>query len=249
MVLLVPDDPDESAEEMTDGVPAETDADDDQPKAQLDDTQASKSAQKVDLDLDDAPFLEDEEDEEDIPFEDSEAAVVIKGEKKSLNINLDIQSLLRNKLVWAGGVILLLVLIIVVLLMREPEPLPPSEQLNSPPPSQQTTEPTMVPDNPDATLVRMTPFLVEQKTSTGEIRLLDIRIALSTTNEALVTQFTQETFAVRNAVFYYLKNKDIRFLTDKENSEKLKSELLAVVNQYMSFGQFDQLLIEQYLVR
>ena len=64
MVLLVPDDADEITEDVTD------DSTSGQPKAQLDDSEASKATQKVDLDLDDAPFLEDEEEEEEIEFED-----------------------------------------------------------------------------------------------------------------------------------------------------------------------------------
>ncbi len=40
---------------------------------------ASKAAQKVELDLDDAPFLEDEDEEDDIPEEEPEELEALEG--------------------------------------------------------------------------------------------------------------------------------------------------------------------------
>jgi flagellar FliL protein len=48
---------------------------------------------------------------------------------------------------------------------------------------------------------------------------------------------------------YYLRNKDLIFLSDKTNVDVLKADLLAVINQYMNNGQFEDLLIENYLVK
>jgi flagellar FliL protein len=112
----------------------------------------------------------------------------------------------------------------------------------------QPTEEKAVEESPDI-LIRLDPFLIEQRDKDKVIRFLEVRVILSTQDDGLARQFKQETFTVRNAIFYYLKNKDLQFLSDKENSEKLKQELLAIVNQYMGFGQFDTLLFEQYLVR
>ena len=234
MVLLVPDD----AEDVTDA-PAER-------KAELDDAAASKATQKVDLDLDDAPFLEDEDEEEEIEEVEAETPFLTEGDSKPKQ---GLAALLKNKFVIMGlGVILLLLVVIVILLMRDPEAPPPPP----PPPVEETIpEPPPEPEVPETPqiIIKLDPFLIEQKDESGAIRFLEVSILLSTEDEGLARQFKQETFAVRNALYYYLKNKDLQFLSDKENSEKLKKELLVIINQYMGFGQFDTLMFEQYLVR
>ena len=234
MVLLVPDD----AEDVTDA-PAE------QRKAQLDDAEASKATQKVDLDLDDAPFLEDEDEEEEIEEVEVETPFLKEDDGKP---KPGLAALLKNKFVLIGlGVILLLLVVIIILLLREPEAPPPPP----PPPAEETKIPEAAPEVPETPqiVIKLDPFLIEQKDQEGKIRFLQVSILLSTEDEGLARQFKQETFAVRNALYYYLKNKDLQFLSDKENSEKLRKELLVIINQYMGFGQFDTLMFEQYLVR
>lgn len=234
MVLLVPDD----AEDVTDA-PAE------QRKAELDDAAASRATQKVDLDLDDAPFLEDEDEDEDIEEVEVDTPFLTEDDSKP---KPGLAALLKNKFVLMGlGVILVLLVIIVILLLREPEAPPPPP----PPPAEETNIPEPPPEVPETPqiIVKLDPFLIEQRDETGKIRFLEVSILLSTEDEGLARQFKQETFAVRNALYYYLKNKDLQFLSDKENSEKLKKELLVIINQYMGFGQFDTLMFEQYLVR
>ena len=234
MVLLVPDD----ADDVTDA-PSER-------KAELDDAAASKATQKVDLDLDDAPFLEDEDEEEEIKEAEVETPFLTEDDSKP---KPGLVALLKNKFVLIGlGLILILLVVIVILLLREPETPPPPP----PPPVEETIpEPAPEPEVPEVPqiIIKLDPFLIEQMDQAGKIRFLEVSILLSTEDEGLARQFKQETFAVRNALYYYLKNKDLQFLSDKENSEKLKKELLVIINQYMGFGQFDTLMFEQYLVR
>ncbi|WP_243545984.1 flagellar basal body-associated FliL family protein [Pseudodesulfovibrio tunisiensis] len=240
MVLLVPDDTEETTAALAEDVSEESGQ---QPKAQLDDSEASRAAQKVDLDLDDAPFLEAEEEDE-LPLEEEHETPLFEEEKPEKS---NLAALLGNKLVWAAAVIVILLAVIAILLLREPEvvevpvEVPPVAQPETP------AEP-VVPESQDI-LVRLDPFLVEQKDDKGQVRFLEVRLVLTTPDDGLARQFKQETYTVRNAVYYYLKNKDLQFLSDKKNSDRLKKELLAVINQYMGFGQFETLLFEQYLVR
>lgn len=240
MVLLVPDDSEDVTEEVSD-----TSDESGQPKAQLDDSEASRATQKVDLDLDDAPFLEDEDEEEEEEIQAVEEEVPLMEEEES-DEGFDFKALLKNKMVLSGlGVILLLIVVIIILLLREPEEAPPPP----PPPVEEIT-----PDKPAEVvlpeiLIRLDPFLVEQTDKENRIRFLEIRLIVSTTDEGLSRQFKQETYTVRNALYYYLKNKDLQFLTDKKNGDRLKKELLAIINQYMGFGQFETVFFEQYLVR
>nr|WP_321514189.1 flagellar basal body-associated FliL family protein [uncultured Pseudodesulfovibrio sp.] len=240
MVLLVPDDTDDATNV------ASTESIVEQPKAQLDDSEASRATQKVDLDLDDAPFLEDEEEEEEITETEEETPLIQEEDSEPRS---GLGALFKNKVFLISlGVILILIIVIIILLVRKPDTSPPP-----PPPAQveevlPTEETSAVLETPQI-LIRLDPFLVEQIDEEGKIRFLEIRVLVSTEDEGLSMQFKQETYAVRNALFYYLKNKDLQFLSDKKNSDKLKKELLAIINQYMGFGQFETLMFEQYLVR
>ncbi len=238
MVLLVPDDSDE----LTDDLSGD---DSGQQKAQLDDSEASKATQKVDLDLDDAPFLEDEDEEEEEDFDEAEEeAPLLEEEEDQSGFNL--ADLLRSKFFFIFcGVVVLLIAVIVFLLMRTPEAPPPPPE---PEPIEEPIEEPEVIEQPEI-LIRLDPFLIEQRDKDNQIRFLEVRVLVSTLDNGLARQFKQETYTVRNALFYYLKNKDLQFLSDKNNSDKLKKELLAIINQYMGFGQFETLLFEQYLVR
>ncbi len=243
MVLLVPDGPDEIAEDSAENSMEPSG----QPKAQLDDSEASRATQKVDLDLDDAPFLEDEEEEE-VELEEAPEAESPPEEPKEKK---ELPAIFKNKLFYMAIVIVALLVVIAFLLFSRPEAPSPPPQPEPEPVEQPQVEPVPEPEPevPGEILLRLDPFLIEQKDEKGAIRFLEVRLVLNTTDEALARQFKQETFTVRNALYYYLKNKDLQFLSDKKNAEKLKQELLAVVNQYMGFGQFKTLLFEQYLVR
>lgn len=238
MVLLVPDDSDATGLEESG-----------QPKAQLDDSEASKATQKVDLDLDDAPFLEDEDEEEEEAVTATEETPLV-GEEEDEGPKKGLMALLTNKMVLIFiGIILILLAVITFLVVRDPAPAPEPEPEPEPVEEviQEEPEPEVV-EIPDI-LIRLDPFLIEQRDKDNTIRFLEVRIVVSTTDDGLARQFKQETYTVRNALYYYLKNKDLQFLSDKDNSEKLKKELLAIVNQYMGFGQFETLLFDQYLVR
>jgi flagellar FliL protein len=240
MVMLVPDDSDEVT---GDGLGTD---DSGQPKAQLDDSEASKATQKVDLDLDDAPFLEDEDEEEEVALEEEETPLI--GEEEDEESKFNLKALLTNKMVLIFiGIILILLAVIIFLVARDPEPQPEPEPEAVEQIIQEEQEPEVV-EIPE-TLIRLDPFLIEQRDKNDKIRFLEVRIVVTTTDEGLARQFKQETYTVRNALYYYLKNKDLQFLSDENNSEKLKKELLAIINQYMGFGQFETLLFEQYLVR
>ena len=194
MVLLVPDD----VEDVTEDVTPKTDVPE-QPKAQLDDSEASKATQKVDLDLDDAPFLEDEDDEEILEEVEEETPLFEQTDKES---KFGLLALLKNKVVLIGSCIILLLLIVILfLIFREPEAPPPPPPPVQPqvPEEAQPAEDQMVEETPQI-LIRLDPFLIEQKDEQGNIRFLEIRVLVSTEDDGLARQFKQETYTVRNAL-------------------------------------------------
>jgi len=95
----------------------------------------------------------------------------------------------------------------------------------------------------------MDPFLVELPDKAGRSRFLSIRFSAATTEHAAELEFKRNRIVVRDAVYYYLKNKSLEFLTDRNNTEALKKDVLSVINQFIGPQSLDNLIIEDYLVK
>lgn len=221
-------------------------------KAKLDDSELSddlpKALQKVDLDLDDAPFLEDEKEEPAAPAAAEEEVSPFAeepGEEKPSK---------KKRLLLFGGLGLLLVLgAAAFFLLRKPKPPPPPPEpapveapVPEPTPEPPPPEP---PAPPQERVMAMAPFLVEMTDAKGRTRFLTIRFTAVTLDPAVELEFKRNIVVVRDAVYYYLKNKDMAFLTDKKNTETLKKDVLSVINQFIGAQPLDNLLIEEFLVK
>jgi len=219
-----------------------------QSDAMIDTSEPSRGSQKVELDLEDAPFLEEEEEVAPEPVKPKESvALDSEPEKKPTAI-------WRNKkiLIIAGAALVALVVIAVLAKLflfkgktAEAPNAPPHAAAKESPEANATQAKPELPE----IQVRMEPFWVEQKGEGEEVRFLIVRILLTTTDQSISKEFVGKRLAARNAIFYYLKNKDVQFLTDEHNVDKLKSELLLVINQYVTDGKFDTLMFEEYVVK
>lgn len=230
--------------------------DDDAPgsaKAELDQGEASRAAQKVDLDLDDAPFLEDEDEDEAPAQAAPQLEAAAPKEKKPL------PGWMKSKIVLFGLPLLLLLVAVAVWFLTRPKA-PPVE---AEPPKAEAPKPEAAkpeapkavpkapppPPPPSDTLIRMDPFLVEQAGDNGTVRFLSARFSLLTKDDKSPVEYQRKIYILRDAVYYYLRNKNLQYLTDRNNTERLKKDVLGVVNQHMGSTQFDNLLIEEYLVK
>ncbi|MBU1003333.1 MAG: flagellar basal body-associated FliL family protein [Proteobacteria bacterium] len=243
MVLLAPD------TELEEDLNSVIEGQNGEPKAELDAEELTKDLpkeqQKVELDLEDAPFLEDDDEEED---EEEEAPVLVEEPEPE---GTPVWYKNRKIQIAAGASLLLLVGLIIGSLLLKPEP-----EVSQPETEQETLEteqaippPPVEEPVPEDFLVTLDPFWVEQKDENGKIRFLVCQFTAVTQNEKLSFEISQKTTVLRDAVFYYLKNKDLTFLSDKKNAEALKADVLSVVNQYLSVDRLETLLIEQYLVK
>ena len=227
---------------------------DSQVKAKLDDSELSddlpKALQKVDLDLDDAPFLEDEAEEETpspaeeaaaSPFDEPEAQA--KPSRKKLFI-----------IIGAVAFVLVAGVAAYFLFLKKTAPPPPPQETSAPaeeapPPPVAPTPPPEPPAPKREIVMPMEPFLVELTDAGGRTRFLTIRFTAVTQEPSVELEFKRNRIVVRDAVYYYLKNKNLAFLTDKNNAEALKKDVLSVINQFVGAQPLDNLLIEDYLVK
>ncbi|MYL84243.1 flagellar basal body protein FliL [Desulfovibrio aerotolerans] len=224
-------------------------------KAKLDDSELSddlpKALQKVDLDLDDAPFLEDEPEEAPPSPEasgPSETPVVDDSTAKSSR---------KKRLILLGLIVLLLLgggAAAYFLVLKKPAPKAPVEEQvpheePAPPPQMPPPPPPEPPAPKPEIVLTMDPFLIELIDQKGRSRFMTIRFSAATREHAVELEFKRNYIVVRDAVYYYLKNKSLEFLTDKNNADALKKDVLSVMNQFIGAQPLDNLLIEDYLVK
>jgi len=203
------------------------------------DTEGQKTdngSEKVELDLDDAPFL-DEDFEEEKPEKEVEEK---KGKKEKSDKEESEPPLWKKKWFIAGTALLILLLggILAYFVIREPAPEPP-------PPKEEKPE---KPEKKPLQDIALDEFWVPHDVN-GKTIFLTCKFSLSTRNDRLVWEIKRKKTTIRDAIFYYLKNKELLFLRDQKNADKIKEDILSVVNQYLSNGRISTLLIEQYVIK
>jgi len=201
-------------------------------------------AQKVELDLDDAPFLQWEQEEQadsgqEAAAPDHRASGAESGDRQQ---SASPWWKRRTVLLLIGGLVGVLVLAVLawmVLWRQAPEPVAvkPEKTVKT-----QSTEPA-----PTMEKIHFEPFWVEYETESG-FRHLHFEFALNSRQEKLGWEIDRKRFVIRDAIYYYLKNKKLSSLLNKGNVSGLKKDLASVVNQYLSNGRIQSILIQDYVV-
>lgn len=189
---------------------------------------------KVELDLDDAPFLREPEEKPLPPVERrSSAPVVVQDPPKS-----------KKKLI-ISGIALFVVLAAAAVwwfFFRVPpvvvEP-PKPEVIVVKPPEAAPMEQDYV--------YELEPFWVPVKDEKGNTNFLVCRFSTISKSEMLNKEIEKQLMTVRDAMYYYLRNKSLDFLLAAANRETIKKDLTSVVNSYLTLGQIEDVLVESYL--
>ena len=192
-----------------------------------------KSARKVELDLDDAPFLEPEKTPLAAPptrrRETPDSDEAPPGDQEQTE---DKPRKRPRLLVVVPTVVAVLLAFTIVIYFyldpREPEVPPPSRNYPH--------------------LVAFDPFYVEQHSADG-LRFLQCRFAFPAGSEDLEHELLAKRLVIRDGLFFYLSRREPTFLNQEEESAALKRDLLTVVNQFLTSGQLDDVLIDEYVIR
>lgn len=198
---------------------------------------STQSSQKVVLDLDDAPFLDDfpEEDEES-PAEQSPHQPTDKSEERP-----DRPARSSRKLFLLGGIVVVLLLAILVFWFTR-----------SPPPVQDELPPAPEPIPAPEPVVEefsqpLEPFWVAFSQD-DSVAFLSLRMVLVMEDPTLSLEIQRKTIILRDAVYYFLNNRPLPSLKRTDAAEALKSDLMSVMNQHLS-KPLKNVLIEEYLVQ
>lgn len=234
----------------------------------------SGASGKVELDLDDAPFLEPdppEPEEEQAGADDTSVpATAAAGEKETPPK----KSRKKLALILAGaGVVLFLGALAAAYFVFLKDTTPPEPE----PEVEVVVIPSTPPELPVAPVSKFNiswpPFWVEVKDPEGEVRFIYCKFTLVTDNQRIAYQVTNKNTVLRDAVYYYLRNKEYSFLADLRQLDVLKSEVLNIINYYIlpeqtytrppegeapapvdpdapvEFEKVGEVLIEEYLIK
>ena len=224
-----------------------------------------KGLQKVELDLDDALFLEFEEKEE-VPETTAVESAPEPEEAAPAAEEPAVQPSKSRKKLWIFGIAALFCLLLgsvgAYFFMKSGPPYP-DEQTSAQgtvpeAPHGAGTQSASAPDGPSATEASAKPeqievysfeqFQVEYKHD-GKIRFLTCRISIPGTTPVMQAEFQAKKTFLRDGIYRYLKNSPLSFLATPEESEKMKTDIAAVVNQIIKSGQVSEILLEEYVVK
>lgn len=203
----------------------------------------SKADTKVALDTDDAPFLQESLLPEPAPSKElslepaalSETELAArKKKKKILVIALAVVLVLSIALAWW-------------FFIRKPPP---------PPPPPIEPEVIVVPSAPVNTdpkeyYVNFEPFWVELPATAGDgqVVFLVCKFSAISTSEMLAMEAQNKMITLRDAVYYYIKNKPYQYLIDPANAQTIKKDLNSILSGYLAGGKIEGMLFESYLGR
>ena len=209
----------------------------------------SATPAKVSLDLDDAPFMQEEPAEEEKPAakdeaaKDGDAAAPEGGEEKPKKSK-------KKLFIIAGAAVALLVILAAVyfLFLRGggDEPPPP------PPPEPPKPEIVVVPSKPKVEVKpdivkELEPFIVPHAEPTGGARFLYCKFAFVSKDPMLGQEVDSKLVSLRDSIFFYLKSKSTDYLMDARNAATIKKELRGVVSDYLTRSKLEDVLLDSYL--
>ncbi len=208
------------------------------------DPKSSRAQKKVELDLDDAPFLDwSEDDEEEAEETDPEAWK----EEEAGEQDDERSALSRRKWVLLGsvsGLLLLGLALVLIWMAKSPESTSKSASRMQ---GRAASETRGEKQQAEGKKLDLRPFWVEYKQG-DRLRYLHFEFALGLDQAGLAWEVKRKIPLLRDGVFYYLKNKGLAFLSEKENVQQLKEDLRGVLNQNLSQGQIKDILIQRYVV-
>ena len=195
------------------------------------------SLRKVELDLDDAPFLQEQESPP--PAKTGSAPLQVPDEAPAPNK--------KKKLLLIAGAAALLVLLVAAVavwwfVLRTPPPPPPEPVKPEVIVVPSAKSPTAKPDS----VKELAPFVIPRQTAKGA-RFLICKFSTVSQSPRVGMEIDQKLIPLRDALYYYLSSKSDAFLLDPASVPTIKKDLGGVLNDYLTQGRIDDILFESYL--
>lgn len=212
---------------------------------------AQKKNQKVQLDIEDAPFL----------LASEEAEVIPEAPKEKLQANVDStpvenpdsEELLLQKKLKKRKLLAVIFLVILIFIsvggwfffFRTP---PPVNEPTIPEPTVVVVPSSEIITGPSEYKLAFEPFMVEQKNASS-VHFLQATFVGISKDEKVIKESQSKELVLRDAIYYYLGNKTHEYLIDPKNTMAIKQDLLDIVNGYLVSGKMEDILLENYILR
>ncbi len=205
----------------------------------------SQAQKKVQLDIDDAPFLQEEKPEEVAVVEESLPAEEPTFDEEIPEPPKKLWQKRPFQIAVGGGVLALILLAIWVYIAYFRAPAP--TVVEAPPsiivvPSEQALA------GSQSSMAQLKPFMVEQRDG-QTVRFLQAAFTLVSTEEGFTDEVQEKLIVLRDAIFYYLRNQTHAYLIDPLNTVGIKQDLLDIVNGYLVRTQGEDILFENYILK
>ena len=225
---------------------------------QIDDEEISesevKSNQKVELDLDDAPFLEWEEDSGEEEGAGEGQKEVVQGEEEAEEEDKKSKKSVFELIkkwwwVWASaaGLLLIIAVSLFIAYAVDTEDGEETKKGDSPVVELEKAEKSEKNNSKQMQQVSLEPFWVVYD-SKDNLRQFHLGLDFSIKGKDAAWELEKKIPVIRDSLYYFLKNKQIQEISDKDNISELKKEIQTVVNNNLSNGKVDKVLIQKYLV-
>ncbi len=211
-------------------------------KADITPAQASEfvstGQEKVELDLEDAPFLKEEPEVQEQQKTETEQT---GSEIPEVKTNVAAPKKKKKILIIGAVVSFLLLLIIgavVYFFVLDEEVLPNVIVVASP----------EVQSPPKAFELKLDPFVVQCVDNNGKINFVKGTFILSTIQNDVYFEISNNQKIIRDAIYYYLGLQGPEVLLNPANHQLIKNGLFETVNKYIMSGSIDHLYIDSLLI-
>ena len=205
---------------------------------------------KVTLDLDDAPFMQEEAPPEEKKEKGADSSGGGSAPADASGADAPQKKSKKKLFIIAGAAVALLVILAAVyfLFLRGggDEPPPP------PPPEPPKPEIVVVPSKPKVEvkpdiIKDLEPFVVPHTDTSGGAHFLYCKFSFVSKDPMLGQEVDSRLLPLRDAIFFYLKSKSTEYLTNAQNAGTIKKELRGVVSDYLTRVKLEDVLLDSYL--
>lgn len=135
--------------------------------------------------------------------------------------------------------------VIYVVFFSGPSSAPRKEE--NPAPAEPTQEGTAVPTKEVEYInIQWEPFWLRLQKDGKEV-FLTLSFTTTTSNPKVTQEIAHKEILLRDAIYYYLQNSTVS--TNKEMIEKMKRDIIDIINSYITAGTIDSLGIESFFIQ
>lgn len=216
-------------------------------------TNSAAAAKKVELDLDDAPFMGKDEEAPPQPPAKKQDAPPAKAEKKADPPDKKARKKKLMIIAGAAAAVLLIGGVAAWWLLsggsggEAPADAPPPTDAPPVEPEVIVVPTQKAPVIPAENMRALEPFWVENIDTNGSSHFMVCSFAIVSDDATADMEVAQKKLVIRDAIYFYLRSKTFEMLLDGKHTEAMKKDLVDIVNNYMSRSKVKDVLFERYI--